>query len=119
MSFKNRDLSAAAHRFRSHLNAVAGPRAVVPVSALVAVSVACAAGALIRSTPGVLVPPTRTATVASADFALSPRQAARATHGRWLAARRVCDEMLEGGGPDALATYSICIRNTLGDDPVL
>ena len=114
MSLKNRDSSAPARRFRSHLQAVASTRVLVPVSVLAAVSIAGVAGGLMPSTPGIRVSHAHTATVASADFALSSPQAASAANDRWQAeARRVCDEMLERAGPDAMPPYSICVRDTL------
>ena len=114
MSLVNRDLSAAAQRFRSHLTAVASTRVLVPASVLAAVSIAGVAGGLMPSTPGIRVSHAHAATVASAGLVLSSPQAARAANDRWQAmARRVCDEMLERAGPDAMPPYSIFVRDTL------
>ena len=114
MSLKNRDVNAAPHRFPSRLRAVARTRALVLLSVLVAVSVAGAAGGLVPPTEG--FSPAPTAAAAAADFVSTSR---RSTHGRWLAARRLCEQVLERGGPDALPAYSICVRRTLADDPMI
>ena len=114
MSLMDRDLSAAAQRFRSHLTAVASTRVLVPASVLAAVSIAGVAGGLMPSTPGIRVSPARTAMAASADFALSPPQAARGAQDRWQAvARRVCEEMQDHGGAAAITPYGTCVRQTL------
>jgi len=113
MSLMDGDLSAAAQRFRSHLTAVASTRVLVPVSVLAAVSIAGVAGGLMPSTPGIRVSPARAAMAASADFALSARQAAHAEQERWQAvARRACEEMQEHGGVVAITPYGTCVRET-------
>src|SRR5262249_49673269 len=114
MSLKNCDVHAAAPRFPSRLKAVARSRALVLLSVLAALSVAGAAGGLVPPTEG--YSPAPTAVAASADFVPTSQ---RSTHGRWLAARAVCEQVLERGGPDALPAYSICVRRTLADDPML